>query len=179
VSTHRGQGHSEENYSSAVGTARMIEIDLQLPAGALRLALYWVIDAMPLYESDETLLRRYINRVLRPLSLEGAGVSPFVRIGCGTPLVSICGCGGQGILPSGAAGIAFECRVVARSGASGARPRECLCRDLAGGVFSHVVAAGLDPDGVVHDAVHDRVGVDSRTEALVPVFLGVLGAEHR
>ena len=51
-----------------------------------------------------------------------------------------------------------------------------LCLDLAGGVFSHIVAAGLDPDGVVHDAVHDRVGVNPRTEALVPILLGVLGA---
>ena len=54
-----------------------------------------------------------------------------------------------------------------------------LCRDLAGGVFSHVVAAGLDPDGVMHDAVHDGVGVNPGAEALVPVLLGVLGAEHR
>ena len=53
-----------------------------------------------------------------------------------------------------------------------------LCLDLAGGVFSHVVAAGLDPDGVVHDAVHDRVGVDPGNESLVPILLGVLGAEH-
>ena len=35
------------------------------------------------------------------------------------------------------------------------------------------------PDGVVHDPVHDRVGVNSGAEALVPSFLGVLGAEHR
>ena len=68
------------------------------------------------------------------------------------------------------------CRAV---GATGARPREPLCLDLAGGVFSHVVAAGLDPDGVVHDTVHDRVGVNSGTESLMPIFLGVLGAEHR
>ena len=54
-----------------------------------------------------------------------------------------------------------------------------LCLDLAGGVFSHAVAAGLDPDGVVHDTVHDRVGVNPGTETLVPILLGVLGAEHR
>ncbi|GAA1681317.1 hypothetical protein GCM10009791_30590 [Citricoccus zhacaiensis] len=28
------------------------------------------------------------------------------------------------------------------------------------GVFAHVEATGLDPEGVVHDAVHDGVGVD-------------------
>ena len=48
-----------------------------------------------------------------------------------------------------------------------------------GGVFSHVEGAGFDPEGVVDDAVHDGVGVDSGAEALVPVLLGVLGAEHR
>ena len=93
--------------------------------------------------------------------------------------MSICGFGGRRILPSGAAGIAFRCRGVARSGAAGTRPRELLCLDLACGVFSHIVAAGLDPNGVVHDAVHDRVRVNSGAEALVPIFLGVLGAEHR
>ena len=45
-------------------------------------------------------------------------------------------------------------------------------------MFAHVGAAGFDPDGVVDDAVHDRVGVDSAAEALVPVLLRVLGAEH-
>ena len=48
-----------------------------------------------------------------------------------------------------------------------------------GGVFAHVHLAGLDPEGVVDDAVHDRVGVDSAAEALVPVLLRVLSAEHR
>jgi hypothetical protein len=96
-----------------------------------------------------------------------------------TVRLSIFGFGGQSILPSGATDIAAGCQAVARSGATGARPREQLCLDLAGGVFSHVVAAGLDPDGVVHDAVHDRVGVNAGAEALVPIFLGVLGAEHR
>ena len=73
------------------------------------------------------------------------------------------------------------CLWVPRSRAGGGQqhPRDCLGRDLAGRVFSHVVAAGLDPDGVVHDAVHDRVGVNAGTEALVPILLGVLGAEHR
>ena len=28
-----------------------------------------------------------------------------------------------------------------------------------GGVFTHVVAAGFDPNGVVHDAVHDGIGM--------------------
>jgi hypothetical protein len=37
-------------------------------------------------------------------------------------------------------------------------------------VFTHVVAAGIDPDGVVHDAVHDRVGVDSRSETVWDAF---------
>ena len=48
-----------------------------------------------------------------------------------------------------------------------------------GGLFAHVDVAGLDPEGVVDDAVHDRVGVDPGAEALVPVLLRVLGAEHR
>ena len=34
-------------------------------------------------------------------------------------------------------------------------------------VFAHVGASGLDPDGVVDDAVHDGIGVDSAAEALV------------
>jgi len=111
--------------------------------------------------------------------------SPFLTEGSNRHIrpntfgVSICGFGGQSILPSGARDIAAGRQAVARSGAAGARPRERLRRDLAGGVFSHVVAAGLDPDGVVHNAVHDRVGVNPRTEALVPILLGVLGAEHR
>ena len=36
-----------------------------------------------------------------------------------------------------------------------------------GGVLAHVDVAGLDPEGVVDDAVHDRVGVDPAAEALV------------
>ena len=47
------------------------------------------------------------------------------------------------------------------------------------GVFPHVVGAGLDPDRVVDDPVHDRVCVNARAEALVPVLLRILGAEHR
>jgi len=31
-------------------------------------------------------------------------------------------------------------------------------------VFAHVDVAGFDPDGVVNDAVHDRVGGDSAAE---------------
>lgn len=44
-------------------------------------------------------------------------------------------------------------------------------------MFAHVVAAGIDPDGVVDDAVDDRVGVDAGAEALTPVTLQILGAE--
>lgn len=47
------------------------------------------------------------------------------------------------------------------------------------GVFAYVHLARGDPEGVVHDAVHDRVSVDSSAEAGVPVLLRVLGAEHR
>lgn len=46
-------------------------------------------------------------------------------------------------------------------------------------VASHVVVAGAHPDGVVHDAVHDRVGVRAAPEPFVPVLLLVLGAEDR
>ncbi len=46
-------------------------------------------------------------------------------------------------------------------------------------MFAHVVVAGLNPDCVVDDAVHDRVGVNTGAEALVPVLLLILGAEHR
>ena len=28
-----------------------------------------------------------------------------------------------------------------------------------GGVLQHVVGAGVDADGVVHDSVHDRIGI--------------------
>ena len=48
-------------------------------------------------------------------------------------------------------------------------PGHGLCSGEAR-VLPHVVGAGLDPDGVVDDAVHDRVGVDSGAEALVPVW---------
>lgn len=47
-----------------------------------------------------------------------------------------------------------------------------------GGVFAHVVAAGFDPDRVVHDPVHDGIGMNARSETLVPILLSVLGAEH-
>ena len=46
------------------------------------------------------------------------------------------------------------------------------------GVFTHVLAAGIDPDGVVHDAVHNRIGVHPGAEALIPFLLGILRAEH-
>ena len=82
-------------------------------------------------------------------------------------------------MPFGAGDIAFGARLSRGWGPPPPDRARNLRLDLTGGVFSHVVAAGLDPDGVVHDAVHDRVGVDSGAEALVPVFLRVLGAEHR
>lgn len=47
------------------------------------------------------------------------------------------------------------------------------------GVLAHVVGARLDPDRVVDDPVHDRVRMNTGAEALVPVLLRVLGAEHR
>ncbi len=46
------------------------------------------------------------------------------------------------------------------------------------GVFAHVPVAGFYPGGVVHDPVHDGVGVGAATEPLVPVLLGVLGGEQ-
>lgn len=60
-----------------------------------------------------------------------------------------------------------HCQAIAWSGTSVPDRAIGLCRDLAGGVFSHVVAARLDPDDVVHDAVHDLVGVTHGSEALV------------
>lgn len=44
--------------------------------------------------------------------------------------------------------------------------------------LAHVVVAGVDGDGVVDDAVHDRVGGHVAAESLVPVLDGVLRAEH-
>ena len=43
---------------------------------------------------------------------------------------------------------------------------------------AHVVFAGADGDGVVDDAVHDRVGGHVASEPPVPVLDGVLRAEH-
>lgn len=40
------------------------------------------------------------------------------------------------------------------------RPSASLSR-IHSGVLTHVVAAAINPDGVVHDAVHDRIGVHS------------------
>jgi len=40
------------------------------------------------------------------------------------------------------------------------RPLAGLGVDV-GGMFTHVVAPGFYPDGVVHDPIHDGVGVDS------------------
>ena len=45
-------------------------------------------------------------------------------------------------------------------------------------LFPHVVGVGLDSDRVVDDAIHDRVIVNTGAEALVPVLLLILGAEH-
>lgn len=42
----------------------------------------------------------------------------------------------------------------------------------------HIPFAVFYPDGVVHDPVHDGVGVDAASESLVPVLLGVLGGEQ-
>lgn len=38
------------------------------------------------------------------------------------------------------------------------------------GVFTHVVIADIDPDGILHDAVNDRVSMDPGAEPLMPVF---------
>lgn len=47
-------------------------------------------------------------------------------------------------------------------------------------VLLHVVgAAGLDPDRIVDDKVHDRVRVNTGTKSLVPVLLRILGTEYR
>lgn len=89
-------------------------------------------------------------------------------------VLSIRSFGGHRILPLGAMGITGGGRCLSRSGPSA----PAVVRSGGhGGVLAHVVAAGVDPDGVVDDAVHDRIGVDSRAEALVPVLLRVLGAE--
>lgn len=45
------------------------------------------------------------------------------------------------------------------------------------GVLPHVVGAGLDPDGVVDDPVHDCVRVNTGAEALVPVLLRAAPAD--
>ena len=47
------------------------------------------------------------------------------------------------------------------------------------GLSSHIASACIDPDGILHDAIHDRIGVDPGTESLVPVLLRVLSTEHR
>ena len=46
-------------------------------------------------------------------------------------------------------------------------------------MFAHVVVARFNPNGVVDDAVHDRVGVNPGAEALVAVLLLILDAEDR
>ena len=43
----------------------------------------------------------------------------------------------------------------------------------------HVDLARLQPDGVMDDAVHDRIGMDPSAQPGVPVLLLVLGAEDR
>lgn len=47
------------------------------------------------------------------------------------------------------------------------------------GVFTHVLAAGSGPNGVVHDPVHNRIRVHPGTKPLMPILLGILRAEHR
>lgn len=59
---------------------------------------------------------------------------------------------------------------------SGARP--CAISALGHGL-AHVGLPGPHPDAVVHDPVHDRVGVHPAAEPGVPVLLAVLGAEDR
>jgi hypothetical protein len=49
----------------------------------------------------------------------------------------------------------------------------------AADLLAHVVASGLDPNGVVGDPVHDRVGADVGAETPVPVRLQTLRAGHR
>lgn len=39
--------------------------------------------------------------------------------------------------------------------------------------------AGIRPDGVMHDPVHNRIGVYPGPESRVPVLLRILSAEHR
>ena len=46
-------------------------------------------------------------------------------------------------------------------------------------MLARVGAGGLDTDRVVHCAVHDRVGVNVGSQALMSVVLGLLGAGHR
>ena len=60
-------------------------------------------------------------------------------------------------------------------GAAGALRHE-LCANQHS-VLPHVVGAGLDPDRVVDDTVHDRVRVNPGAEAPVPA-LRLLGAER-
>lgn len=45
-------------------------------------------------------------------------------------------------------------------------------------VLPHVGLAHVDPDRVVHDPVHDGVGVHPAAESRVPVLLLELGAEY-
>lgn len=66
--------------------------------------------------------------------------------------------GGHRISRVGAIGIAGggQCPLVLGPLA----PADVLSR-VHGGVLTHVVAACIEPDGVVHDSVHDGVGVHS------------------
>lgn len=54
-----------------------------------------------------------------------------------------------------------SCRWGPGAAGVGATGPQRLFSPVHRGVFTHVVVAGVDPDGVVHDAVHDRVGVHS------------------
>ena len=77
----------------------------------------------------------------------------------------------------GAIVIVVESRRPTVRGASGSRAS--IRKLVHDGVLAHFEGAGLDPEGILHDAVHNRVGVNSGAETPVPVLLGVLGAEHR
>jgi hypothetical protein len=131
----------------------------------------WLLDRLTesmqtmLLELMERRLRRDVDGVLHPVSAEG--------------LVSICVSGGHRISPSGATGIAFGRRSIARAGTGGVRPRDWRSRPLAAGVLAHGVAAGLDPDRAVHDSVDESFGVNTDAVAPAPIPSRVLGSYHR
>lgn len=46
-------------------------------------------------------------------------------------------------------------------------------------LLAHIMSACVEPDCVVHNVIHDRIGMYTGTKALVPVPLRILGTEHR